>query len=67
VGINPGTAEVLIDFFSAALSSARIWASSGSLPQSEVLRHRRWPDPYSPVFGYHEVFHAYVGAATACQ
>jgi hypothetical protein len=34
VGINLGTAEVLIDFFSAALSSARIWASSGSLPQS---------------------------------
>jgi hemolysin III len=24
-------------------------------------------DPYSSVFGYHEVFHAYVCAATACQ
>jgi hemolysin III len=29
--------------------------------------HRRWPDPYPSVFGYHEVFHFYVCAAAACQ
>jgi hemolysin III len=29
--------------------------------------HRRRPDPYPAVFGYHEVFHAYVCAAAACQ
>jgi hemolysin III len=29
--------------------------------------HRRWPDPRPSVFGYHEVFHAYVTAAAACQ
>jgi hemolysin III len=29
--------------------------------------HRRWPDPYPSVFGYHEVFHVCVGAAAACQ
>ncbi|MGH3209309.1 MAG: PAQR family membrane homeostasis protein TrhA, partial [Trebonia sp.] len=29
--------------------------------------HRRWPDPYPSVFGYHEVFHVYVAAAAACQ
>ena len=29
--------------------------------------HRRWPDPYPSVFGYHEVFHACVCAAAACQ
>ena len=29
--------------------------------------HRRWPDPYPSVFGYHEVFHVYVCAAAACQ
>ncbi len=29
--------------------------------------HRRWPDLYPSVFGYHEVFHAYVCAAAACQ
>ena len=29
--------------------------------------HRRRPDPYPSVFGYHEVFHLYVCAAAACQ
>ena len=29
--------------------------------------HRRWPDPYPSVFGYHEVFHVYVCFAAACQ
>jgi hemolysin III len=29
--------------------------------------HRRWPDPYPSVFGYHEVFHACVCAAAARQ
>ena len=32
-----------------------------------VAYHRRWPDPYPAVFGYHEVFHACVCAAAACQ
>jgi hemolysin III len=29
--------------------------------------HRRRPDPYPSVFGYHEVFHVCVCAAAACQ
>ena len=29
--------------------------------------HRRWPDPSPAVFGYHEVFHAWVCAAATCQ
>jgi hemolysin III len=29
--------------------------------------HRRWPDPYPSVFGYHEAFHVCVGLAAACQ
>jgi hemolysin III len=29
--------------------------------------HLRWPDPSPSVFGFHEVFHAFVGAAAACQ
>jgi hemolysin III len=32
-----------------------------------VSYHRRSPDPVPAVFGYHEVFHAYVSAAAACQ
>ena len=29
--------------------------------------HRRRPDPFPAVFGYHEVFHACVCAAATCQ
>jgi hemolysin III len=29
--------------------------------------HRRRPDPYPSVFGYHEVFHLFVCAAATCQ
>ena len=32
-----------------------------------LFYHRRWPDPYPSVFGYHEAFHIYVCAAAACQ
>ncbi|MEO6887155.1 MAG: hemolysin III family protein [Jatrophihabitantaceae bacterium] len=32
-----------------------------------VSYHRRWLDRSPAVFGYHEVFHAYVCAAAACQ
>ena len=32
-----------------------------------VTYYRRSPDPFPAVFGFHEVFHAYVCAAAACQ
>ncbi|HEY6493700.1 MAG TPA: hemolysin III family protein [Trebonia sp.] len=32
-----------------------------------VLFHRRWPNPYPSVFGYHEAFHVYVCVGAACQ
>jgi hemolysin III len=32
-----------------------------------LLYHRRWPDPYPSVFGYHEAFHVHVCVAAACQ
>jgi hemolysin III len=32
-----------------------------------ISYHRRRPDPFPAVFGYHEVFHAFVCAAAACQ
>jgi hemolysin III len=32
-----------------------------------ISYHRRRPDPHPAVFGYHEVFHAFVCAAAACQ
>ena len=37
-------------------------------PTREALSyHCRRPDPYPSVFGYHEIFHAYVCAAATCQ
>jgi hemolysin III len=56
-----------------------VWLRAGAAPGVLMLAggllytvgalsyHRRWPDPYPSVFGYHEVFHAYVCAAAACQ
>jgi hemolysin III len=32
-----------------------------------VIYARRWPDPAPSVFGYHELFHALVIVAAACQ
>jgi hemolysin III len=32
-----------------------------------LVYHRRWPDPTPAVFGFHEVFHAFVCAAVACH
>jgi hemolysin III len=31
------------------------------------MYHRRRPDPVPAVFGFHEVFHAFVCAAATCQ
>jgi hemolysin III len=32
-----------------------------------LVYYRRRPDPIPAVFGYHEVFHAFVCAAATCQ
>lgn len=32
-----------------------------------VAYHHRWPDPFPSVFGYHEVFHAFVCLAATCH
>lgn len=56
-----------------------VWIHSGPAPAllllgggllytiGAVSYHRRRPDPAPHAFGYHEVFHAYVVAAAACQ
>jgi hemolysin III len=62
-----------------ALALPEVWIHAGVAPGALMLAggvlytvgavsyHRRRPDPYPSVFGYHEVFHAYVCAAAACQ
>jgi hemolysin III len=63
----------------AGLALPWVWAHSGVVPALLMLTggllytagalsyHRRWPDPFPSVFGYHEVFHVFVGAAATCQ
>lgn len=50
------------------VASAVLVAAGGLLYTiGAVVYHRRRPDPRPGVFGYHEVFHAYVCLAAACQ
>jgi hemolysin III len=63
----------------AGLALPGVWTRAGVLPAVLMLAggvlytagalsyHRRRPDPIPSVFGYHEVFHAYVCAAATCQ
>jgi hemolysin III len=63
----------------AALALPAVWMHSGPVAGGLMLGggllytvgalsyHRRRPDPYPSVFGYHEVFHVYVCAGAACQ
>jgi hemolysin III len=63
----------------AGLALPGMWIHAGVAPATLVLAggllytagalsyHRRRPDPYPSVFGYHEIFHAYVCAAATCQ
>jgi hemolysin III len=63
----------------AGLALPEVWIHAGPAPGALMLAggllytagaisyHRRRPDPVPSVFGYHEVFHAYVCAAATCQ
>jgi hemolysin III len=52
----------------AGAAAAVLMVLGGLLYTAGALSyHRRRPDPYPAVFGYHEVFHACVCAAAACQ
>jgi hemolysin III len=65
--------------WAAGLSLPWVWARAGVVPAVLLLAggvlytagalayHRRRPDPSPSVFGYHEVFHAFVCAAATCQ
>jgi hemolysin III len=52
----------------AGVAAAVLMLAGGALyTAGAVSYHRRRPDPYPAVFGYHEIFHAYVCAAATCQ
>jgi hemolysin III len=63
----------------AGLALPGVWIHAGVAPGMLMLSggllytagaisyHRRRPDPYPSVFGYHEVFHVFVCAGATCQ
>jgi len=65
--------------WAGGLALPGVWVHAGAGPGALVLAggllytagavcyRRRRPDPHPSVFGYHEVFHAFVCAAAACQ
>jgi hemolysin III len=65
--------------WTAGLAVPAVWAHAGVAPAVLLIvggllytagaigYHRRSPDPNPMLFGYHEVFHAYVTLAAACQ
>jgi hemolysin III len=65
--------------WTAGMAAPAVWIHAGIVPALLLLvggvlytagalcYYRRWPDPVPAVFGFHEVFHAYVCAAAACQ
>jgi hemolysin III len=73
-----GTAFLVLGW-GAGLGLPWVWLRFGPAPVVLVIAggllytvgalsyHRRWPDPKPVVFGYHEVFHAFVCAAATCQ
>jgi hemolysin III len=69
VGLGWVAILALPDVWTRAGAAAGVLMVSGGLlyTAGALSYHRRRPDPYPAVFGYHEVFHACVCAAAACQ
>jgi hemolysin III len=52
----------------AGVAPGMLMLSGGLLYTAGAISyHRRRPDPYPSVFGYHEVFHVFVCAGATCQ
>ena len=67
LGCAGGLALPWVWIHAGAASGALLLAGGLLYIAGALSYHRRWPDPYPSVFGYHEVFHVYVCAAAACQ
>jgi len=67
LGWTAGMAEPAV-WVHAGIAPAFLLLAGGVLYTAGALSYyRRWPDPVPAVFGFHEVFHAYVCAAATCQ
>jgi hemolysin III len=67
LGCAGGVAMPWVWIHAGAASGALILAGGLVYIAGALSYHRRRPDPCPSVFGYHEVFHACVCAAAACQ
>jgi hemolysin III len=67
LGCAGGLALPWVWMHAGAVSGVLLLAGGLLYIAGALSYHRRWPDPYPSVFGYHEVFHVYVCAAAACQ
>jgi hemolysin III len=67
LGCAGGLALPWVWIHSGAVSGVLLLAGGLLYIAGALSYHRRWPDLYPSVFGYHEVFHVYVTAAAACQ
>jgi hemolysin III len=67
LGCAGGLAVPWVWIHAGATSGVLILAGGLLYIAGALFYHRRWPDPYPSVFGYHEVFHVYVCVAAACQ
>jgi hemolysin III len=67
LGCAGGLALPWVWIHAGAVSGALLLAGGLLYIAGALSYHRRWPDPYPSVFGYHEVFHVYVCVAAACQ
>jgi hemolysin III len=67
LGCAGGLAMPWVWIHGGAASGALLLAGGLLYVAGALSYHRRWPDPFPSVFGYHEVFHVFVCAAAACQ
>jgi hemolysin III len=69
VGLGWVAVLALPDVWTHAGAAVGVLMLAGGLlyTAGALAYHWRWPDPCPAVFGYHEVFHACVCAAAACQ
>ena len=67
LGCVGGLALPWVWIHAGALSGVLLLAGGLLYIAGAISYHRRWPDLYPSVFGYHEAFHVYVCLAAACQ
>jgi len=79
IGLEAKGTTVKLTLTGPGLAAPAVWVHAGIGPvllllaggvlytAGAVTYYRRSPDPVPAVFGFHEVFHAYVCAAAACQ